>query len=54
MSLIKTVEQIHNIRQSGIYLNELLLKLKNACKAGITLIELEFIAEDYMKKNNIK
>ncbi|MEI6426019.1 MAG: type I methionyl aminopeptidase [Candidatus Absconditabacteria bacterium] len=54
MSLIKTAEQIHNIRESGKYLNELLLKLKNACKAGITLIELEFIAEDYMKKNNIK
>jgi methionine aminopeptidase len=54
MSLIKTPQQIENIRKSGKYLNELLLKLKDACKAGITLIELEFIAEDYMKKNNVK
>lgn len=54
MALIKTIEQIKNIRQSGKYLNELLLKIKDACKPWITLIELEFIAEDYLKKNNIK
>jgi len=54
MNLIKTPQQIENIRKSGKYLNELLRKLKNACKAGVALIELEFIAEDYMKKNNVK
>lgn len=54
MNFIKTAAQIENIRKSGIYLNELLLKIKDACKPGIALIELEFIAEDYLKKNNIK
>ena len=54
MSIIKTPQQINNIRQSWKYLNELLRKLKQATKAGIALIELEFIAEDYLKKNNIK
>ena len=54
MAAIKTPQQIENIRQSGKYLNELLLKVKDACKAWTCLIELEFIAEDYLKKNNVK
>jgi methionine aminopeptidase len=33
MATIKTPQQIENIRQSGKYLNELLLKVKDACKA---------------------
>ncbi len=51
---IKTPSQISTIRESWKYLNELLYKLYHASISGITLIELEFIAEDYIKKHNIK
>lgn len=54
MIIIKTPQQISNIRESGKYLTELLYKIHNASNAGMALIELEFIAEDYMKKNDIK
>ncbi len=52
--IIKTKKQIANIRQSGKYLNELLIKLMQAAKPGIRLIELEFIAEDFIKKHKLK
>lgn len=52
--IIKTPKQIENIRKSWKYLNELLMKLYHSAKAGISLVQLEEIAEDYMKKNNIK
>lgn len=52
--IIKSNKQIDNIRKSGKYLNELLIKLAKAVKPGLSLIELEFIAEDYVKKNNLK
>lgn len=52
--IIKTKQQIANIRTSGKYLTELLIKLQKAVKPGMKLIELEFIAEDFMKKNKIK
>lgn len=52
--IIKNKIQIANIRKSGKYLTELLYKLRDAAKAWIKLIELEFIAEDFVKKNNIK
>lgn len=54
MNIIKTKQQISNIRESGKYLTELLHKLYHASNAGIALIELEFIAEDYIKKNDLK
>jgi len=52
--MIKTIQQINNIRESWKYLNELLIMLWNFSKAGIALIELEIIAEEFMKKNWIK
>lgn len=54
MNIIKTQHQISNIRESGKYLTELLYKLYHATQVGRPLIELEFIAEDYIKKNNLK
>lgn len=54
MNNIKTPQQISNIRESGKYLTELLYKLYHATEVGRPLIELEFIAEDYIKKNNLK
>ncbi len=52
--IIKDKKQIENIRASGKYLTELLHILYTKAKAGISLIELEFIAEHYIKTNNIK
>lgn len=52
--MIKNKQQIENIRKSGEYLTELLYILSTKAKAGISLIELEFVAEHYMKSNNIK
>lgn len=52
--IIKTKQQIENIRQSGKYLTELLHLLHTKAKAGISLIELEFVAEHYLKEHNLK
>lgn len=52
--IIKTKEQIDNIRKSWQYLNELLYLIKDNCKAWVSLIELENIAQKFMDKNNIK
>lgn len=52
--MIKNKQQIENIRASGKYLTELLHLLYTKAKAGITLIELEFIAEHYIKTHGIK
>jgi len=51
---IKTPKQIENIRESGKYLNEMLYLLRDKARAGITLIELEFIADHFIKINNLK
>ncbi|HMS91242.1 MAG TPA: type I methionyl aminopeptidase [Candidatus Absconditabacterales bacterium] len=52
--MIKNKQQIENIKKSGTYLTQLLHILYKKAKAGISLIELEFVAEHYMKTNNIK
>lgn len=52
--IIKNQEQIKNIRQSGKYLNELLYIIKDHCKAWVSLLELENIAQNFMDKNNLK
>jgi len=52
--IIKNRQQIENIRISGKHLTELLYLLSTKAKAGISLIELEFVAEHYIKTNNLK
>ena len=52
--IIKSIKQIANIRKSGKYLTQLLKEIRDAAKPGIKLIELEFIAEDFVRKNNVK
>lgn len=52
--IIKNAKQIENIRISGKHLTTLLRLLHNKAKAGISLIELEFVAEHYIKTNNLK
>jgi methionine aminopeptidase len=51
---IKNSKQIANIRESGKHLTTLLRLLHSKAKAGISLIELEFIAEHYIKEHNLK
>jgi methionine aminopeptidase len=48
--MIKTAQQIQTIKDSGKYLNELLHLIYDKSKPGIALIELEFVAEDFLKK----
>jgi methionyl aminopeptidase len=52
--IIKNKEQIEHIRIAGKYLTEMLLLLKDAIEPGIVLLDLEKIAAEYLKKNNIK
>ena len=52
--IIKTKKQIDNIRISGKHLTTVLEKLQKAVKPWLQLIELEFIAEDYIKKHGLK
>jgi len=52
--IIKTAEQINNIRESGKYLTELLHILYKACKPGVSHLDLEAIAQSYMDKHNLK
>ena len=52
--IIKNAKQIENIRISGKHLTTLLRLLYTKAKAGVTLIELEFVAEHYIKTNNLK
>ncbi len=51
---LKTWQQLANIKESGKYLTELLQKIMDSSKEWMLLIELEFIAEDFIKKNNLK
>jgi len=52
--IIKTPTQIAAIRESGNYLNELLLHLREKAKAWIATIELEFIAEHFINTHQLK
>ena len=52
--IIKNAKQIANIRESGKHLTALLHLLYDKAKAGISLIELEFIAEHYIKQHKLK
>ncbi len=52
--LIKNTKQIANIRESWKHLTALLRLLHSKAKAGIMLIELEFVAEQYIKEHGLK
>ena len=53
--IIKTPQQIAEIREAGKYLNELLLLIKSKSHAGVSLIELEQYAVAYIASHpNIK
>ncbi len=52
--VIKNAKQIENIRIAWKHLTTLVRLLHTKVKAGISLIELEFVAEHYIKTNNLK
>ncbi len=52
--IVKTEQEIQNIRESGKFLTELLYLLKDKIKPGISLVELEKFADDYISSKNIK
>jgi len=52
--IIKTKQEIDNIRESGKYLTEILNILYNEANIGVSLLDLEVIAENFMIKNKVK
>ena len=52
--IIKNKQQIEWIREAWKYLNELLYLMRDNCKAWVSLIELEILAQEFMDKNNVK
>lgn len=51
---IKNVKQIANIRESWKHLTKLLYLLHSKAKAGMSLIELEFVAEHYINEHKLR
>lgn len=54
MIIIKTDKEIEYMRQAGKVVANTLLKLEEAVKPGITTLELDIIAEEYIVKQNAK
>jgi methionyl aminopeptidase len=50
--LIKTKTEIDSIRESNVIVAETLQLLKSYVKPGVTTLELDKIAEDYIRSNN--
>ena len=51
--IYKTEDQVNNIREAGKYLTELLLLTREKAQPGVSLIELEEIAQAFMDKNRV-
>jgi methionine aminopeptidase len=51
---IKTPEQIRNITDSCSYLTEMLYYLKDRTKAGMRLIDVEDLSQEWLDKRNLK
>jgi len=52
--IYKTDEQMQNIKDSWKYLTELLYLIYEKAQPGVSWIELEQIAQDYIDKHNLK
>jgi methionine aminopeptidase len=52
--IIKTNAEIQAFRESGKYLTEILQILREAAKPGVSLFELDQIAQLYCKKHDVK
>ena len=53
-SLIKTPQQLDDLRVSGKHLTDLLVLLRDSVKPGMNLLDLEHIAEKYIKEHKLK
>jgi len=53
-NLIKNPEQIQNITDSCAYLTELLHYLKDHTKAGMSLLEVEELSQQWLDTRNLK
>ena len=51
---IKTPEQIRNITDSCSYLTEMLHYLREHTKAGMRLIDLENLSQEWLDKRDLK
>jgi methionine aminopeptidase len=51
---IKTAEQIRNITDSCAYLTEMLHYLREHTKAGMRLIDLENLSQEWLDKRDLK
>ncbi|MBQ9554172.1 M24 family metallopeptidase [bacterium] len=51
---IKTPEQIQNITDSCKYLTEMLYYLREHTKAGMKLIEVEQLSQEWLDQRNLK
>ncbi|USN57053.1 MAG: hypothetical protein H6766_00875 [Candidatus Peribacteria bacterium] len=51
--IIKTPQQIANIREAGKYWLELMTELRDRSTVGVALIELENYADTYIRKHHI-
>lgn len=54
MSLIKSAYHIANIRESGKYLTELLGIVQHAVAPGVSLMELEHLADKYIRTHKLQ
>lgn len=52
--IYKTAQQIQALREWGVFHNELLLLLYKHAEAGVSLLELEKIASDYLISHKLK
>lgn len=53
-NLIKTPEQIRNITDSCAYLTEMLIYLREHTKAGMSLLEVEELSQNWLDKRDLK
>lgn len=54
MALVKTSDEIRRISSAGLILKEALHKAKDAARVGVTLIELDTIAREYIESHGGK
>jgi methionyl aminopeptidase len=52
--LIKTIKEIDCIRESNVIVAEVLQLLKSYARPGVSTLELDNIAEDYIRSNNAR
>jgi methionine aminopeptidase len=52
--IIKSAQQIQNIKTAGAFLEELLILSAGHAQPGVSLLELEEHAEQFLRKHNLQ